>query len=587
MKIKTKIIVCICALVGIAAISIAIVLLISRSKTLNVSFDTEGGSHIPMQTVKKGEKVQKPVDPIKTDYSFVRWEYNNKEYDFTSSVESDMTLRAIWKKNETSVKKYKITFNVEGKTKTIEVSDASEINVSNLGFEEKSGYILKWYANDKEYDLETPLTSDISIEGKYEKIVSYTVKFNSNGGTSVSNQTINTGEKVKEPTNVKREGYILDGWYLNNQKYNFNTVVTGNITLIAKWSEDLNVKRYEVKFNSDGGSSVSSQRIIENKTVTQPKNPTKSGYAFEGWYLNNSKYNFNSKVTSNITLVAKWRELVKYKVTFDSDGGSNVSAQTITEGEKVTKPANPTRSGYTFKEWQLNGRAYDFNSSVTGSIILVATWTKDPNKYTVTFNSNGGSTVSSQTIVEGNKATKPANPTRSGYTFKEWQLNGRTYDFNSSVTGSITLTAVWNALPSYTVAFNSNGGSAVSSQTIVEGNKATKPVNPTRSGYTFKEWQLNGRAYDFNSSVTGSITLTAVWNAKNYTIQKTKVDATSLDVKLTVKEEGQVISFNNIMYNNRVVCTSSNPYVNESSISSITSFQVTLTDGTVVNANVS
>ena len=518
MKIKTKIIVCICALVGIAAISIAIVLLISRSKTLNVSFDTEGGSHIPMQTVKKGEKVQKPVDPIKTDYSFVRWEYNNKEYDFTSSVESDMTLRAIWKKNETSVKKYKITFNVEGKTKTIEVSDASEINVSNLGFEEKSGYILKWYANDKEYDLETPLTSDISIEGKYEKIVSYTVKFNSNGGTSVSNQTINTGEKVKEPTNVKREGYILDGWYLNNQKYNFNTVVTGNITLIAKWSEDLNVKRYEVKFNSDGGSSVSSQRIIENKTVTQPKNPTKSGYAFEGWYLNNSKYNFNSKVTSNITLVAKWRELVKYKVTFDSDGGSNVSAQTITEGEKVTKPANPTRSGYTFKEWQ---------------------------------------------------------------------LNGRTYDFNSSVTGSITLTAVWNALPSYTVAFNSNGGSAVSSQTIVEGNKATKPVNPTRSGYTFKEWQLNGRAYDFNSSVTGSITLTAVWNAKNYTIQKTKVDATSLDVKLTVKEEGQVISFNNIMYNNRVVCTSSNPYVNESSISSITSFQVTLTDGTVVNANVS
>ena len=546
MSNKAKIIAGACGIVGIAAI--VIVLLFSGSKTYTVSFDTDGGSHIPMQTVKKGEKANKPSDPTKEEYSFVRWEYQNKEYDFTSSVENDMTLKAIWEK-EVQVQKYKITFNVDGKTKTIEVSETSEINLEDLGFEEKNGYALKWYVDGKEYNFTEPLTSDMSIEGKYEKTTNYTVKFNSNGGSKVNNQTISSGGKATEPTDVKKEGYILDGWYLNNKKYDFNTVVSENITLTAKWSEDPNVKRYEVKFNSDGGSSVSSQRIIENKTASQPKNPTKSGYAFEGWYLGNTEYNFSSKVTSNITLTAKWRELQKFTVSFDTDGGSSVATQTVYEGSEATKPSNPTKSEYAFEGWYLGNTKYDFSSKVTSNITLTAKW-RELQKFTVSFDTDGGSSVATQTVYGGSEATKPSNPTKSGYAFEGWYLGNTEYNFSSKVTSNITLTAKWRELQKFTVSFDTDGGSSVATQTVYEGSKATKPSNPTKNNNDFVKWTLDGSEYKFDKEVTKNITLVAVWKERThtYSVTATKVDNFSTDSKLVVKKDGAVVNASSISY---------------------------------------
>ena len=522
MNNKTKIIIGSCAV--ICVIAAIILFLVSGNKTYNVSFITNGGGNIPVQEVKKGEQVSKPANPTKEGHSFVRWEYQNKEYDFTRPVESDLTLNAVWEE-EPQILKYRITFTVDGKTKSIEVSDVSEIDFDNLGFEDKIGYILKWYIDDKEYKFTEPLTGDLSITGKYEKTKNYIVKFNSNGGNSVSSQTVKVGGKATEPTNVKKEGYILDGWYLNNKKYDFNTEVNKNIILVAKWNDDPNIKRYEVKFNSNGGSSVSSQKIIENKTVKQPTDPTKSGYSFEGWYLNNTKYNFNLKVTSNITLVAKWRELAKYTVTFNTNGGSSVSTQTIFEGNKVTRPTNPTKSGSVFKEWQLNGKTYNFDSTINDNITLNAIWTTS---YTVSFDSDGGSSVSSQIIAEGSKAVKPTNPTKGEYVFKEWQLNGKTYDFNSAVTENIILKAVWRNKQTFHVNFKvsadplncvSNCGTIYAQQSILEGGKATEP-NPRSEyeGQTFKEYQVGGKKFDFNTPITSDITITAVYTKNKYKV---------------------------------------------------------------------
>ena len=217
------------------------------------------------------------------------------------------------------------------------------------------------------------------------------------------------------------------------------------------------------------------------------------------------------------------KDTVIYTVTFNSDGGSSVPSQTIESGKSGVKPANPTKNGYTFEEWQLNGKSYNFDTAVTENITLKAVW--KINKYTVTFNSDGGSSVASQTIESGKKATKPSNPTKDGYTFEEWQLNGKTYNFDTAVTGNITLKAVWkkNSTPTakYTVTFNSDGGSSVSSQTVENGKKATKPTNPTKDGYTFVEWQLNGKSYNFDTAVTGNITLKAVWNDNLWEIDST------------------------------------------------------------------
>jgi len=230
---------------------------------------------------------------------------------------------------------------------------------------------------------------------------------------------------------------------------------------------------YTISFNTDGGNEVVSQQVEEGEKVTKPADPSKEGYEFLGWYLNGKYFNFETEVEGNLTLDAKWKEIVveddknddkedednkdevtKYTVTFNSDGGSSVSKQTVEEGKKVAEPKAPTKKGYTFKGWYLGSTKYNFSNKVTKDITLKAKWEKveeeKPNtepevkKYTVTFDANGGTSVAKQSnIEEGKTATEPKDPTRTGYTFKGWLLNGKTFDFNTPITSNITLKADW------------------------------------------------------------------------------------------------------------------------------------------------
>ena len=140
----------------------------------------------------------------------------------------------------------------------------------------------------------------------------------------------------------------------------------------------------------------------------------------------------------------------KYTVTFDTDGGTKVEEIKVKKNATIEVLPTTTKEGYTFIEWQLDGKTYNFNSTVTKNITLKATWKKieetkpvEEIKYTVSFDSNGGSSVASQTVLKGNKVTKPVDPTKSGYTFIGWTLNGDSYDFNTPVNGDITLKANW------------------------------------------------------------------------------------------------------------------------------------------------
>ena len=142
--------------VGILVIAGVIVLLLKPKKTYEVVFDTAGGNTIETQKVKEGDKVKKPANPTKENYEFIMWEYNGSEYDFTKPVKENLTLKASWKEN---VKKYKITFTLDGKQQELELSELTEATLSQLTFEDKVGYEIKWYVDDKEYDFTTPLTS--------------------------------------------------------------------------------------------------------------------------------------------------------------------------------------------------------------------------------------------------------------------------------------------------------------------------------------------------------------------------------------------------------------------------------------------
>jgi len=214
---------------------------------------------------------------------------------------------------------------------------------------------------------------------------------------------------------------------------------------------------YTVTFDSYGGTPVPPAQEVEyGLTATEPADPTLKGYTFAFWYLgedeqNATAYDFNTPVTENITLTAKWN-INKYTVTFDSYGGTPVPpAQEVEYGLTATKPADPTLKGYTFAFWYLgedeqNATAYDFDTPVTENITLTAKW--NINKYTVAFNTDGGTPVPpAQEVEYGLTATEPAAPEKTGYTFDGWYLGDEKYDFSAAVEQNITLTAKWHITP--------------------------------------------------------------------------------------------------------------------------------------------
>jgi uncharacterized repeat protein (TIGR02543 family) len=148
-----------------------------------------------------------------------------------------------------------------------------------------------------------------------------------------------------------------------------------------------------------------------------------------------------------------------YTVTFDSQGGTPVDAQTVVSGGKATEPGQaPVKDGNSFGGWHKDAagtNAWVFaTDTVTADITLYAKWIPDsgaePVNYAVSFNSQGGSFVSGVSVPEGGKVTKPADPTREGYTFAGWhkEAAGTTaWDFDTdTVTAAITLYAQWTAL---------------------------------------------------------------------------------------------------------------------------------------------
>ncbi len=147
-------------------------------------------------------------------------------------------------------------------------------------------------------------------------IPTFTVSFNSNGhGTAPSAQTVNRGEKATKPEDLTAEGYTFGGWYKEAEcttKWDFNNdTVTDSITLYAKWTENP-PGTYTVTFNSNGhGTAPSAQTVESGSKATEPAALTADGYTFGGWYTEEgceNEYDFNTAVTSNITLYAKWEE---------------------------------------------------------------------------------------------------------------------------------------------------------------------------------------------------------------------------------------------------------------------------------------
>ena len=259
-------------------------------------------------------------------------------------------------------------------------------------------------------------------------------------GKVTNNGTISGGEFSREVTNNKT---ISDGTFSG-------TVINGESGTIAE-GVSITALKFVVTFDNEGTRTTA---IIDNGgKLTAPAAPTKEGYRFDGWYYVNNggkaKWNFDTDiVTRAMTLTAKWVQT--YTVAFDTNGGSAVAPVTVDAGSTVTKPADPTKSGYTFGGWYMENtyeNPYDFHAAVTGSLTLYAKWNaivySDPT-YAVSAPAaeNGSVTVSPKSASAGSTVTITVKPD-SGYvleTISVTDKNGNDLKLTDKGNGKYTFT---------------------------------------------------------------------------------------------------------------------------------------------------
>ena len=188
-----------------------------------------------------------------------------------------------------------------------------------------------------------------------------------------------------------------------------------------------------------------------------------------------------------------------YTVAFLSDG-ENTAPPQIRANAPAARPADPTKEGHTFIGWYNGESEWNFETPVTEKLTLTAKW--QINRYTITFDTAGGSEVAPITQDYGTTITAPANPAKTGYTFAGWDKTIPT----TMPAGDMTITAQWQ-VNQYTITFKlENGGQDI----VIKqdyGTAITAPANPTKTGYTFAGWDKTIPT----TMPAGDMTITARW----------------------------------------------------------------------------
>lgn len=192
---------------------------------------------------------------------------------------------------------------------------------------------------------------------------------------------VESGKKLAKPVDPVRKGYKFVGWYTDDTyqiKYDFNTPVTDDLELYARWE----LKTYKITFDSNGGSEVSSAKVLYNQELQKPTDPTKSGLFFAGWYKDSSfenKFSFLTPISSDMTLYAKWTEKDEnlHDVTFVSGFGTDPIIIEVKDGQTVTAPLVTNTESDNLGGWYTDTgkqNMYNFDSPVTEDIVLYAKW---------------------------------------------------------------------------------------------------------------------------------------------------------------------------------------------------------------------
>ena len=282
--------------------------------------------------------------------------------------------------------------------------------------------------------------------------LTWNVRFK-NGKEDYAAKQVENG-KLVTVENPTREGYTFTGWYTDEyctNRFDIKTTpVTCNLMLYAGWREGTQPVTWTVTFVNEFAETTT-QTVEDGKTATEPEIPTHDGYTFLGWFTDEAhtqKYEFTTAVTADLTLYAGW-QVKTWTVTFKNEFADD-ETQIVENGKTATEPETPTHDGYTFLGWftdEAHTQKYAFTTAVTADLMLYAGWEKNVvvKTWTVTF-MDRGATYETQRVRDGETASRPADPARTGYTFTGWYTDERcthAYLFSTPVAADLTLYAGW------------------------------------------------------------------------------------------------------------------------------------------------
>ena len=342
------------------------------------------------------------------------------------------------------------------------------------------------------------VTGDVTYTAQFTGTVNeYTVTWK-NGDEVLQSGKVRYGETpkyngekpIREQTDDKT--YTFIGWSPDVKEVN------GNATYTAKFSET--ARKYKITWVIDGKKETEEVAYGVKPTHAEPTKDTDEHYSYEfsGWQPAITDVSGDATYTATFTSTP-----VEYTITFDTDGGTPVAPIKQGYDKEITAPAAPTKTGYTFAGWDK-----DIPTTMPAeNMTITAKWTV--NKYTITFDTDGGSTIGSITQDYGTKITKPADPTKTGYTFVKWD---RAIP-ETMPAEDVTITAQWK-INQYTITFNTDGGTPVTPITQDYGTDITAPADPTKTGHTFAGWDKTIPA----TMPAENMTITARWQVNTYHI---------------------------------------------------------------------
>ena len=425
--------------------------------------------------------------------------------------------------------------------------------------------------------------TSLKDNGKILLNEAYTIIYNCNGGSSIESQIVLENSAIQQPTAPTKEGYTFAGWYSDSgltQAFDFNTPISTDITLYAKWDVVIAAANATVTVPVAGGHPDFNPVAGDSSRYT---------VAFEAWYLHESPYpdldansvfehgkyyslrirftpNAGYQFDSNTVFTVNGKATLSfggigareysatayaatYTVTYDANGGTGSMAQ-----EFLTHDNDGFAKNYTFPQCGFTAPAgqefdkwlwyYESNPGstneitpgqspwISGNIVVKALWKTVEYNVTVTggtASAGAGTPITKATM--GTTVTLTAGAAPSGQMFDKWVVNGVVVaDANSATTtfvmpaGNVTAEATYKNIPvvAYTVSFDANGGTgSMADATGVSGDYVLPVCGFTApNGKQFKAWSVGGveKAVGDKINVAADTTVKAVWENITYTV---------------------------------------------------------------------